>query len=165
MKYIVTIDDQEYQVEIVDETHVLLNGQEYHIDFDAVDDQSVYSLLVEGKSYEAFLSQNEGLWEVLLRGDLYNARVEDEREKRLLATSGSGVAERGEYHLKAPMPGLIVAIPVKDGQQVEKGEVLIILESMKMQNELRSPTAGIVSRIRVKPGDSVEQKQTILSVT
>jgi biotin carboxyl carrier protein len=74
------------------------------------------------------------------------------------------VAESGEFHLKAPMPGLVVAVPVEEGQQVKKGQVLVILESMKMQNELKSPRDGTVARIRVRAGESVEQKQALLSV-
>ena len=74
------------------------------------------------------------------------------------------MADRGEYLMRAPMPGLIVAIPVEEGQAVAKGDVLVILESMKMQNELRSPKEGVVSRIRVQEGDSVEQKTPMLSV-
>ena len=101
---------------------------------------------------------------MLLRGHLYQVQVEDEREKRLKAAAGGGVAEGGEFHLKAPMPGLVVAIPVEEGQEVKKGEVLVILESMKMQNELKAPRDGKVDRIRVKAGESVEQKQTLLSV-
>ncbi len=103
-------------------------------------------------------------WQVLLRGRLYPVTVEDEREKRLRAAAGSGVSESGEFHLKAPMPGLVVAIPVTEGQAVKKGEVLLILESMKMQNELKAPRDGIVNRIKVKAGESVEQKQPLLSI-
>jgi biotin carboxyl carrier protein len=62
------------------------------------------------------------------------------------------------------MPGLVVTVPVSEGQPVEKGDVLVILESMKMQNELRSPRAGKVNRVRVKSGDNVEQRDTLLSV-
>ena len=83
---------------------------------------------------------------------------------RLRAAAGGRVAETGEYHLRAPMPGLVVAIPVAEGQAVKKGEVILILESMKMQNELKSPRDGTIGRIRVRPGESVEQKQTLLSV-
>jgi biotin carboxyl carrier protein len=62
------------------------------------------------------------------------------------------------------MPGLVISIPVSEGQQIEQGEVLVILESMKMQNELKSPRDGTVSRLRVEPGDNVEQRETLLSV-
>jgi biotin carboxyl carrier protein len=91
-------------------------------------------------------------------------KVEDERERRRRAAAGGGVAEGGEYHLKAPMPGLVVTVSVEEGQEVKKGQVLLILESMKMQNELKSPRDGVVNRIRVKAGESVEQKQALLSV-
>ena len=62
------------------------------------------------------------------------------------------------------MPGLIVTVPVSEGQTVEKGDVLVVLESMKMQNQLKSPRPGEISRVQVKPGDSVEQRDTLLSV-
>ena len=62
------------------------------------------------------------------------------------------------------MPGLVVSIPVSEGQAISTGDVLVILESMKMQNELSSPRDGTVTRLRVKPGDSVERRETILTV-
>ncbi len=62
------------------------------------------------------------------------------------------------------MPGLVVAISVEEGKPVKKGDVLIVLESMKMQNELKSPRDGVAARLRVQPGQSVEQHQTMLSV-
>ena len=74
------------------------------------------------------------------------------------------MSDAGEFHLKAPMPGMVVAIPVEEGQEIQQGQVLLILESMKMQNELKAPRAGTIGRIRVKPGESVEQRQTLLSV-
>lgn len=164
MKYVTTIGEREYLVEIVDERTVLVNDTLLKVDFDSVSDQPVYSLLVDDASYEAYVYPSESGWQVLLHGRQYLAKVEDEREKRLRAASGGSVADRGEHHLKAPMPGLIVAVRVEEGQKVAAGEVLLVLESMKMQNELRSPKDGRVSRMRVKPGDSVEQRQTLLSV-
>jgi biotin carboxyl carrier protein len=62
------------------------------------------------------------------------------------------------------MPGLIVTVPVSEGQMVDKGDVLVVLESMKMQNQLKSPRPGKISRVQVKAGDSVEQRDTLLSV-
>ena len=125
----------------------------------------MYSLIVDGRSHESYIYQGEEEnWQVLLRGRLYPVTVEDEREKRLRAAAGGGVAETGEFHLRAPMPGLVVAIPVTEGQQVKRGQVILILESMKMQNEIKAPRDGVIGRVRVKPGETVEQKQTLLSV-
>ena len=164
MKYITTVEDKQFLVEIIDEKHVSVDGKIYNVDFETVSGQPVFSLIVDGKSHEAYVQESDEIWQVLMRGQLYAVKVEDEREKRLRAAAGGGVAETGEFHLRAPMPGLVIAIPVTDGQEVKKGQVLLILESMKMQNELKSPRDGKVSRIRVKPGESVEQKQALLSI-
>jgi biotin carboxyl carrier protein len=164
MKYITTIGEREYSIEIINQQLILLDGIPYEVDFASVSGQPVYSLLVDGKSYEGYMYANDDDWEVLLQGNLYNVQVEDERERRLRQALGEGPAQHGEFHLKAPMPGLVISVPVEDGQEVAKGDVLLILESMKMQNELKSPRDGKVSRIRVKVGDSVERKQTLLSV-
>lgn len=164
MKYITTVGETAYTIEIVDEKHVSVNGKLFEVDFASVSGQPVYSLLVDGKSYEAYINPADENWEVLMLGRLYTASVEDEREKRLRAAGGASESGEGEFHLKSPMPGLIVTIPVEEGQKVEKGQVLVILESMKMQNELKSPRAGTVARLRVKAGDRVEQRATLLSV-
>ncbi|HEY3474677.1 MAG TPA: biotin/lipoyl-containing protein [Anaerolineales bacterium] len=164
MRYITTVEDKQFLVEIIDEKHISVDGKVYEVDFESVSGQPVYSLIVDGKSHEAYVAAGENDWEVLLRGRLFPVTVEDEREKRLRSAAGGGVAETGELHLRAPMPGLVVAIPIEEGQQIKKGQVLLILESMKMQNELKSPRDGTIGRIRVKPGETVEQKQTLLSV-
>jgi biotin carboxyl carrier protein len=164
MKYISTVNGIEYLIEIVDERNIMVNGKKLTVDFNSVSGQPVYSVLVDGKSFEAYVYPGEAEWEVLLMGRQYPVEVEDEREKRLRAAAGGSVSEAGEFHLRAPMPGMVVSIPVEEGQKIEKGQVLLILESMKMQNELKAPRDGTVGRIRVKAGESVEQRQTLLSV-
>lgn len=164
MKYVTMIGDRQFLIDLIDDNHVIVDGTTYEVDFDAISDQPVYSMIVDGKSYEAYMYPSDEGWQVLLQGRLYSAIVEDEREKRLRAAAGGRVADRGDFHLKAPMPGLVVSVPVGEGQEIQKGDVLLILESMKMQNELKSPRNGKVARLRVKVGDSVEQRQTLLSV-
>jgi biotin carboxyl carrier protein len=164
MKYISTVNDIEYAIEIIDERHISVDGRVLAVDFNPVSGQPVYSLLVDGQSVEAYVYPGEEKWEVLLMGRQFQVMVEDERDKRLRAAAGGSISETGEYHLKAPMPGMVVSILVEEGQKIEKGQVMLILESMKMQNELKSPRAGTVGRLRVKPGESVEQRQTLLSV-
>jgi biotin carboxyl carrier protein len=164
MRYIASIGEGEFLVEIIDEHHIQVDGKIFEVDFDSIGDQPLYSLLLDGMSYEAYVYPAEQAWQVLLIGHSYPVMVEDEREKRLRLASGRGFGEHADFHLKAPMPGLVVAIQVEEGQQVEKGDVLVVLESMKMQNELKSPRAGTVTRLRIKSGDSVEQHQTMMSV-
>lgn len=164
MNYITTIGGKEYNIDVLDKRHISVNGKIMEVDFESISGQPVYSLLIDAKSYEAFVSPDEDEWQVLLQGQQYPVKVEDAREKRLRAAAGGSPQASGDFQLKAPMPGLVVAIPVEESQEVEKGQVLLILESMKMQNELRSPRAGKVQRIKVKAGESVEQRQVLLSV-
>lgn len=164
MKYVTSVNGKEFLVEIHNEHSLSLDGQLLDVDFGTIANQPVYSLIIGGKSYEAYVYPGDDDYQVLLKGHSFSVKVEDEREKRLRAAGGSTVSESTDFHLKSPMPGLVVALPVAEGEVVRKGQVLVILESMKMQNELKSPRDGTLTRIKVKAGDRVEQRQTLLSV-
>jgi len=164
MKYLTTVNDKTYTIEINDDRHVIVDGKTYDIDLMAFAVRNLYSLILDNVSHEAFVDTEGEDWQVLLKGDLYSAKVADERAVRLAKTAGGTVAPTGDFNLKAPMPGLVVTVPVAEGQTVEKGDILLILESMKMQNELKSPRAGIVQRVKVKAGDTVEQNQVMVTI-
>jgi biotin carboxyl carrier protein len=162
MNYITTIGEQRFAIEINDENHVTLDGVEIEVDWHPLPGQPVYSVLIGGKSFEAYLLPIEGGFQVQMRGLLYEVRVEDERELRLRAAMDENLPASSEYQLRAPMPGLVAAVPIAEGQTVEKGTVLIVLESMKMQNELKTPRAGRVAHVRVRAGQTVDQNQTLV---
>jgi biotin carboxyl carrier protein len=164
VRYITTIGEREFLIEILDEGHVSINGQVYSVDLAEIGEGRVYSLMIEGKSVEAYIYPADDGWQVLYQGRLYPATVEDERERRLRQAAGGDGPGHAEFTLKAPMPGLIVAVPAQEGQQVAKGDVLVVLESMKMQNELKSPRAGTVTRVRVQSGERVEQHSPLLTI-
>jgi biotin carboxyl carrier protein len=162
MKYIATVGDKKYEIEIRSSGEIILDGEQLTADFQSVADQPIYSLLLEGQSFEASIYPTDQAIQVLLHGQLIDVEVEDERQRRLRETSGGQVIQSGDLHMKAPMPGMVVSIPVEEGQEVASGENLIILESMKMQNELKAPRDGMISRLRVKQGDRVDQHQILL---
>ena len=162
MKYIATIGDKEYEIEILSETRVLIDQVPHEIDFKRLRQYLSFSLLVDGKSYETNIFQDNSDWEVMLRGRQFSVDVEDERERRLRLAAGHVSVHKGKFVLQAPMPGLVIDIPVAVGDQVSKGDVLVILESMKMQNELTAPRDGTVSRILTQLNDNVERKEHLL---
>lgn len=164
MKYITSVEDQAFEIEIRQNNQLVVNGVTVEADFQSVGDQPVYTLLLNGESYEALVYPSERGIQVLLRGRLFDFIVEDERQRRLRQSSAGATMQSGEYRLKAPMPGLIVAVPVTEGQEIKQGDDLIILESMKMQNELKAPRDGTVNRVRVEPGDNVDQNQVLLTL-
>ena len=148
MKYIAEVDGLEFPVEIIDEQHVRFGEEVLEVNLAEVSGVPLYSLIVNNESFEGYVYPDESGWQVLLQGQFYQVRVEDEREKRLRTTSETAERPGSEFVLKAPMPG----------------QTLLILESMKMQNELRAPHAGTVARLRVKAGESVQQKQILLNI-
>ncbi|GJM41031.1 MAG: acetyl-CoA carboxylase biotin carboxyl carrier protein subunit [Ardenticatenaceae bacterium] len=161
MKYITTINDEEFIIEIEQNNQIVVNGERYDIDFQHLPEADVLSLLLDHQSFEAVVEARDDVWDVLTKGELYTVKVQDERAYRLAKARGVIGEVTGEAQIKSPMPGLIVAVPVNEGQQVEKGDKIIILESMKMENELRAPKAGIVARIHAEPGASVEKDQVL----
>ena len=160
--YFAEIDGKEFQIEILSDSRVVINGTPHEIDFHTLPQGSSCSLLVNGRSFEPIMFNENGDWEVLIKGRLFSVRVEDEIGRRLRLASGSISHQTGKYILLSPMPGLVIDIPVEIGSQVEKGDVLVILESMKMQNELRAPRAGIITSIQASLNDNVERKETLL---
>ncbi len=165
MKYITTIGDQQYEIEINSDDEITVDGQMLSVDFQTIADQPVYSVILDGKSHEASIHSTETGLQVLLRGQLFEVVVEDERQRRLRKSSGGIPVHGGELQIKSPMPGLVITVPVEEGQEIKQGDNLIILESMKMQNEIKAPRDGKVMRVRVTAGDSVDQNQLLLTLT
>lgn len=164
MKYIATIREREFVIEIDEDEAVLVNGVRYPIDFQELPEGSVYSLLLKNRSWEGAVEERDGQWEVLIRGELYAVKVQDERSYRLSKARGTATAVTGEATIKSPMPGIIVAVPVNVGDAVHKGDKVVILESMKMENELRSPRDGVVLRVNVQKGVGVEKDQVLVVI-
>ena len=162
MKYLATVNETTFEVDINEDSYVIVDGQRYEIDFRAVGNGPLYSLLIGGNSYEGHIEGADDGWQVLHKGDLYMVEIEDERSQRLMKLGGAGITTKGDYYLKAPMPGLVVSVPVKEGQEIRQGDILVVLESMKMQNELKSPRDGTILRIQVNPEDTIQQDAVLL---
>lgn len=163
MRYSTTVNGKTYEIEINQDGKVLVNGEEKNVNFLNISD-SLYSVIIENASFEVVVELRDGVYNVLMLGDLYEAEVLDERQQRMQrASAGFGVAQ-GEIAVKSPMPGLIVDVRVKEGESVEKGQSMIVLESMKMENELKAPRAGTIGRVHISKGESVEQNKVLLTL-
>jgi biotin carboxyl carrier protein len=168
MKYFATIDDQIYEIDIDHHGRVTIDGAELSADLQLVGGSNLYSLLVDNASYEVVLdpeSEGHATYRVMTRGVQHVVRVQDERSRRLALVDRSLRPPDGELLIKAPIPGLVVRTPVAPGQEVAEGDTLVILEAMKMENELRAPRAGTVHDVKVSPGAQVQLGQTLLTLT
>ena len=162
--YYATIQGVEYVIEISSETNVTINGTPRTIDYQPLKQGSSCSLLVDGKLFEPMVYDENGGWEIIIKGNRFNVQVEDERERLLRLASGGTSLQQGRFILTSPMPGLVIDIPVKEGDQVSEGDVLVVLESMKMQNELTAPKDGTITQIQASVNDNVERKESLLTL-
>ena len=164
MKYYATIDDQTFEIEINQHGELCIDGKCEEVDLKSLSGSSIYSLLLGNASYEALVEARDDCYEVLVQGTLYRGCVEDERMRRLAQAARGFAPPSGEIAIKAPMSGLIVNVQIHEGQEIQEGDVLIVLESMKMENEIKAPRDGVVSQVRVEPGQSVEQNKTLVAM-
>lgn len=164
MKYITTVGEQQYTIDINKENEIVLDGEVINADMQQMPNTLMYSIIIDGKSHDVRLSEGDGVYVVQVGGKIYEVVVEDERTRRLAGLKGN-VALTGEAILKAPMPGVVVEVPVTVGQEVAQGDIVLVLESMKMQNEFKAPRAGTVHMIYVAAGDKVEQNDTMITIT
>ena len=164
MKYITVVGDRTYIIDVEREGEVVRDGVPHRLDFKSIDQEGLYSLLVDNKSYEALVEEVEGQLQVVIDGALYTVSVIDERARRLAEAAGGFAPPSGEQGVRSPMPGLVVAIPVKEKDAVKKGQVVLVLESMKMENELKAPRDGTITSVKVTPRQPVEQGQVLLTI-
>ncbi|MFW6098140.1 MAG: biotin/lipoyl-containing protein [Chloroflexota bacterium] len=164
MKYITTVNGQEYIIEIDQENEITVNGERHGIDFEQLAQDGTLSLLIDNRSLEAIVDERDEAWEVLLHGELYTVHVQDERAYRLAQARGQLSDAAEAVVIRSPMPGLILDVRVAEGEPVEQGQTVVILESMKMENELRAGRDGMVTRVHVGKGDSVEKNQELVAI-
>ena len=159
--YHALIDDHTYDITFQNGA-LLIDGEPVTYAFDPVDG-AYFTLLVDGQSMPFVLEQTpEGSYLVTLAGRQVNVLVKDEKAlllERFGLNEASGAADR-EVH--APMPGLVLNVMVTPGQHVQPGDGLLVLEAMKMENELRAHVDGIVKSLHVAPGDAVSKNALLL---
>src|SRR5690242_11573995 len=166
MAFIAKLGDQSYTVEIEENGksvyRVSVDGNEFLVDGKKTG-RTNYSLIVDSRSFEIEVDNTDDEYRVLVDGRNYRIHLVDERRMRVGGTQ-SGVELQGRQMVSVPMPGKIIAVLVAEGDSVEKGQGLVIVEAMKMENEVRSPVTGVVREIKVKPGDTVEAAAVLLVV-
>ena len=140
-----------------DETQTIIDGRAATFSHVWLDDAGHnLLLLVDGRSYDLRIEEEDGRLTVIHRGNHYHCTVLDERLADLRRRAGAGDRPAGRTVVKSPMPGLIVKILVEVGQEVKKGDRLLILEAMKMENDVKAPRPGKVTSLSVAPGQAVE---------
>jgi biotin carboxyl carrier protein len=161
MIYEVSIEAKTYRVELVRHRSgwsCKLDGSDFPFDVASLQN-GLLSVLVQGKSYEVRQEIAGSETSVVVGNERFTATVRDPRSLR--SRRGGGDSSQGPKKIVAPMPGKVVRIVAPPGTEVEAGQPVLVIEAMKMQNELKAPKKGKVKRINVSEGAAVEAGQTL----
>jgi len=162
MRYFVTIADRTLEVELTPEG-ARIDGRPVQAELVSIPGTPVRHLLLDGHSWPLVANAGEakGAWQLQLDGQRFEIDVVDERTRAIRAMTARSAEGTGPRPVCAPMPGLVSRVQVSPGDAVAPGQGVVIIEAMKMENELKAEAAGVVARILVAAGEAVE-KGTVL---
>lgn len=162
--YKIKVNDHfEYGIELKGED-ITVNGEVLEIDSSATGKYSS-NLIFKNKSFNAEVvefDKKEKKCIIKVNGNIYTIQVEDQFDQLLKKLGIDNLSATKISEIKAPMPGLVLSISVNEGDEIAKGDNLLILEAMKMENMLKSSTDGVIKKILVKQGDKVEKNQILI---
>jgi biotin carboxyl carrier protein len=166
MAFIAKLGDQTYTVDIEEVGssvyRVAVDGDEFLVDGKQTG-QNNYSLIINHRSFEVDVDSSEDEYRVLVDGRSYHIHLVDERRMRLGGFQ-TGIQLQGRQEVTVPMAGKVITVLVSEGDRVDKDQGLVIVEAMKMENEVRSPIAAEIKEVRIKAGQSVEVGETLMVV-
>ena len=161
MKYLATVNGKSFPVSVEKDKGLFtveISGKQHSLDLRSPAGSSLHSIILEGKQYEVVVEKDENALSVYINGETHSVQISEEMKttpKNLRKTS---------MEVKAVMPGLVVALEVKPGQEVDEDDGLLVLEAMKMQNEVRAPHRGVVTHIHVREGSTVEKGERLVTL-
>jgi biotin carboxyl carrier protein len=162
MRYEVTLDDRRVRVELGEDGRFSVEDRAVAADVREIVRGRQWSITVDGQSHEITVVTHDPL-RLDLDGHDVRATVIDERALR--ASRGAVGLRTGRVELRAPMPGLLKAVHVKEGDRVDAQAPLATLEAMKMENELLAPSAGRIAKVRATAGAKVEAGAVLIVIT
>ena len=163
MKHILVNNNDTYTIQM-EGSDVLVNGELIQMDLEDYSNNRIHVLL-KNKSYSAevvTVNYKEKEAEIKINGKLYHISLKDEKDTLLESLGIELNKAQSVSNLKAPMPGLVLEIQVKAGDKVNKGDCLLVLEAMKMENLIKSPLDTTIKSIEINTGDKVEKNQVLI---
>ncbi len=164
MRYYVDLGGRTVEVELGDEG-VRVDGRAVEATLVHAEGTPVRGLMVGAETYRLVADRGaRGRWKIHLRGRALELDVVDERTKAIRDMTGAGAGAPGPRPIVAPMPGMVVKVEVVEGDVVQAGQGIVIVEAMKMENELKASGPGRVVRVHVRRGDAVEKDQILVDL-
>jgi pyruvate carboxylase subunit B len=167
VKYFVTLRSRTYEID-VGGGRVTVDGEPFEAHLAAVPGTPLYHLLLGGSSWtvaaQPLAATAPWRWALGAVGERFEVEVVDDRTRQIQALTGRERAPAGGGVVKAPMPGLVVRVEVAVGDRVEIGAGLVVVEAMKMENELRAQRPGVVETVHVAAGQTVDKGAALITL-
>ncbi|HEY0895883.1 MAG TPA: biotin/lipoyl-containing protein [Sphingobacteriaceae bacterium] len=161
--YKINVNDQ-FSFDVEDKSGITINGDSFTADLSRIS-AGTFHLIRDHKSYTAEVSDinyQEKTCTVKVNGRPYRVSVKDQFDQLLHQLGMDQAAGQKVTDLKAPMPGLVLQVLVKEGDEIRKGDNILVLEAMKMENILKAPADCSIRSVKVVPGDKVEKNQVMI---
>ncbi|MGQ0812899.1 MAG: biotin/lipoyl-containing protein [Gemmatimonadota bacterium] len=158
MRYYVTIGERTFEVDLAG-GKVTVDGEPVDVELLPVSGTPLRRLAVNGQSHRLIADRGDvrGEWDLHLDAERVIADVVDERTRAIRALTARSTATHAPKPVRAPMPGMVVRVEVRPGDKVKAGQGVVIMEAMKMENELKADAAGTVSKVAIAAGTAVEK--------
>lgn len=158
MKYIVDVNGERLEVDL-DADGVRVDGEHVQAHLADVDGTPIQLVTIGSELHRVAVRRGDarGRYALWMDGYRYEVEALDERMRTIRDLTNASAASGGPRPLVAPMPGLIVRVTVRPGDSVDAGQGLVVMEAMKMENELRTTSAGVVKNVLIQPGVAVEK--------
>ena len=164
MRYHVLVGERRFEVELGPDG-AKIDGRPVDVALGQTDGTPVRGLLIAPETHRLVGERGaRGRWKLGLHGRSHDVEVVDERTMAIRALAGTGAAAAGPRPIVAPMPGMVVKVEVATGDTVRAGQGIVIVEAMKMENELRASGPGRVVRVHVGKGDAVTKDQVLVEL-
>ena len=164
MIYEVRVEDSTFEIEITSDL-VRINGESVLVDLATLEKTNDYSLILDGVSQPIHaIKRGRGAWDILCNKRRFYVNVLDRLGRAIKAVELQESEVQHPEAIIAPMPGTIVSVEVEEGESVEAGQGLVIVEAMNMENEVRAQAGGCVQVIHVASGDAVEKGKILVEL-
>jgi len=163
VRYTVTIGVHEFAV-VVNGAEVSVNGRSVSASLMSIPETPIRQLMLGNSSHCYVIVDGEQSWTVLRGGEVTEVAVEDERARQLRGVGGGGERKLRGGAVVAPMPGLVLRVEVQQGQTIGPGTGVVVLEAMKMENQISAVSGGVVTKVHVTAGQAVEKGALLVEV-
>jgi len=164
--YTVKVNNREFHIEYGD-THQSIDGKKFEADILEFR-KGKFHIIRNNRSLEAeIIAVNKDDKTVTLKVDniVYSVSVQDKYDALLHEIGIDPAGGKKINDIKAPMPGMVLKVMVESGQKIQKGDAIVVLEAMKMENILKAPSDGVIKKIHILKGDKVEKNQVLINLT